>query len=112
MMGMTWLLLILLLVLPGCSRWVQEQRDADIADCAARIDPSWSPETTRWFMNRCIRVQPGGGGSYAATGYYGGLGYSPTDAFGPYGYRGPTWEQFNGQFQAPSHATVIPPPTR
>ena len=40
----------------------------------------------------------------AAQGLYG-----QPDAFGPYGAWGPTWQQFNNQFQQPNHVTPLPP---
>lgn len=64
----------------------------------------------REFMRQCVAMETNGlnsgGAGYLpimpyASVYSGPMpsAYSRADAFGPYGYRGPTWEQFNHQFQ-------------
>jgi len=106
------LILLFAVLISGCSQWAAEQRAQEYAACANLNDPSWLPETQREFMSRCLPAARVGGSapSYANTS----VSYAPNpfgraDAFGPYGYRGPTWERFDNQFQQSPPATVIAP---
>ena len=102
------LVFLMLGLMTGCAHWEAEQHAWDVADCTRRLDAAWTPAVRQQFLSACIAIQPGGLAENMVVPM--GSPYGRPDAFGPYGYRGPTWEQFNDQFGAPSSRTVIPPP--
>lgn len=104
------LLILFILLLTGCygqgpayysyeaMQIIDRQQCERIADAY-----HFTGDTRRQYMGLCIGS---GGGAVAplASSPYGQTQYSTIgqpDPFGPYGYRGPTWEQFNQRFTTP-----------
>jgi len=105
------ILLICILVLAGCAApidYAAIQRELNIQECAQIADAhEFTGKWRQLYMAQCIPINGAGiaGATYTIAPYpFHGTQYSTIgqpDPFGPYSYRGPTWEQFNQFYSQP-----------
>ena len=109
------LLLIVILILAGCygqgpayysyeGQQIIQQREAN-RSCAAIASQSSAEPVIRWATADGCRSMRGSGAIAPVQMYnLGATQYSTIgqpDPFGPMGYRGPTWEQYNQFYSQP-----------
>ena len=102
------ILVLIVLVLSGCVS-PQQRYAQTMNECQAIASQYNLGDAYQQFMHQCVNMQPSPVQAQqyfnqAATGNYG-----RADAFGPYGVWGPTWQEFNSQFQQPHRSTPLPP---
>jgi hypothetical protein len=109
--GMKLLLTILFLSLIGCTTPQQSFHEA-LAECEAIADQYRLVETRAFYLQECVKIPkyatvptgyvPAPSAPLPLTGYNQGLG--------PFGPMGPTWQQFNSQYQPNMRHQIITPP--
>jgi hypothetical protein len=96
--------LLFLVVLAGCAPYPDyrtELRNHDLAECDGMFTKNMGISYAQW-MRQCLAITGGSNVTlipFNAMAAPRSQGLNPNDPFGPLGYRGPTWGQYNDSFR-------------